>query len=105
MQTIKLKLKKSQIETLDSYIKTFIKNTPYDNDEKLLIATLAQIGRLTDAKLGAYMPIQKEYKVTLNVAQMVALVIISKDYEPDVGSYLGVLLLNTRLQIEKIINN
>ena len=103
MHSYKMKISRSILETLDEFIKMLVKLETESHEEKLFVAVMAQIGAITDDKLGMFKPINKSYVLKLNIAQMYALVVLSTDYVPDVQTHLGNYLHMQSLHIQKQI--
>jgi hypothetical protein len=62
---------------------------------------MAQVGAAICKKTGQYEPIKARYTLTLNVAQMYAMVIISNEHVNDVKTYLGNYLNTQSLKIQQ----
>jgi hypothetical protein len=89
MNTFKMKISRSLLEKLDEFITLLLQLETANNDEKLLVATIAQVGAIIHKKMGRYEQIKQNYSLTLNTAQMIAFVILDKDYNADLTTHLG----------------
>ena len=101
MHSYKLKINRALLEELDEFIKLLVKLETATNDEKLFVATMAQVGAMVNKKLGQYEHYKARYTFTLNVAQMYAFVILSSDYLNDVKTYLGNYINTQALKIQQ----
>jgi hypothetical protein len=101
MHTFKLKISRSILEALDEFITLLLQLETTTNYEKLLVATIAQVGAEINKKMGMYLPIKKEYSITLNAAQMIAFVILDKDYNADLTTQLGCKINQIANQIQQ----
>ncbi len=101
MHSFKMKISRTMIESLSQLINGIVVLPTTNNDERLLIATLAQIGAMLNDKIGMYKPNNPMYTIKLNTAQMFAIIILSNDYVPDVTSYTGNFLQTQSLKIQQ----
>lgn len=101
MHSFKMKINRALLLELDIFIKGLVKLQTTDNSEKLLVATMAQVGAMIYKKTGQYEQVKARYTLTLNVAQMYAMVIISNEHVNDVKTYLGNFLNTQSLKIQQ----
>jgi hypothetical protein len=85
-------------------IDDLINSKPTTDDDRLLIACLAEIAAMLENKIGGYKPIKEAYPLTLTPAQAIAIRILSTDYQPDKTSYIGNHLHILANQIHKQYN-
>lgn len=101
MHSYKLKINHQLLEELDEFIKLLVRLETATNDEKIFVATMAQVGIITNGKLSIYSPINTTYTIKLNIAQMFAFVKLSNEYITDVTTYLGNFLNTTAQKIKQ----
>ncbi len=89
MKKFKATLKRAVAEGIKEIIETLIESNPTTDDDRLLIACLAEIAAMLDVKLSPYKPTKEEYPLTLTASQAIALRILSTDYQTDKTTYLG----------------
>ena len=89
MKKFKASIKRAVAEGLKEIIDNLIKSKPATDDDRLLIACLAEIAAMLEGKLGGYKPVKEFYPLTLTPAQALALRILSTDYQTDKTTYLG----------------
>ncbi len=74
-------------EDFEVYIKMLVRSNPETAVEKLLVATIAQVGEKLSKSLGEYRTIKTSYSFKLDPAQAIAIALLSEDL--DKTSYLG----------------
>lgn len=104
MKKYKTTLPKAAAEGLLQIIERILLKEPETDDDKLLVATLAEVGKTLHDKLSSYETIKKTYTISFKPAQAIALRILSTDYETDITSYMGNHLRCMANQIHKQYN-
>lgn len=89
MNKFKTELGRPVAEGLKEIIEKLMQSNPTVDDDKLLIACLAEIAALLDVKLSPYKAKKSKYAVTFSPAQALALRILSTDYQTDKTTYMG----------------
>ena len=101
MQKFKIKLKHKAAEALLELITKLVIAGATANDDKLVLATLAELACKLEGRLNSYKPVKPSYGFEITVAQAIAIVILSSNYGLEVTSYLGNALHQIANQIKQ----
>lgn len=91
MNTLKIKFKADFATGFCQLVDSLVKQTGDDDDEKLIMAALAEVKMNMQKKL--LVP-QEKYSVKLSAVQAIAMRILYNDYVQDPTSFMGCHLLS-----------
>jgi hypothetical protein len=95
-------ISRSMLEGIYGIISVIIQSQPADDDDKLLLATLAEIRSDMHRRLDK---VQQEYRFTLSPAKAIALRIMATNFCLDIKTYTGNKLHQLSNQIHKHYSN
>lgn len=89
MSPFKFKLKREAAEGLKEIIEKLLPKKHESDDDKLVMATLAEIASSLTDKLQPYKSFKPEFTIKISPAQAIALRILSVDYVAETTTYMG----------------